>query len=62
MHFGINDSKKFAEKCSMQLIEEKTFFPEALEMLGKKLELVTRISMKIAEKKKQVLILRLKLN
>lgn len=30
MHFGINDSKKFAEKCSMQLIEEKTFFPEAL--------------------------------
>ncbi|MBQ6844663.1 MAG: class I SAM-dependent methyltransferase [Agathobacter sp.] len=62
MHFGINDSKKFAEKCSMQLIEEKTFFPEALQILGTKLGLVTRISMKIAEKKKQVLILRLKLN
>lgn len=61
MYFGINDSKKFADKCGMQLLEEKSFFPDALQMLGKKLGLVTRISMKIAEKKKQVLILKLKL-
>lgn len=61
MYFGINDSKEFADKCGMQLLEEKGFFPDALQMLGKKLGLVTRISMKIAEKRKQVLILKLKL-
>lgn len=62
MYFGINDSKEFAAKCGMQLLEEKTFFPDALEMLGKKLGFVTKVSMKVAEKKKQVIILRLKLN
>lgn len=62
MYFGINDSKEFANKCSMELLEEKTFFPEALKMLGKKLSFVTKVSMKVAEKKKQVIILRLKLN
>ena len=61
MYFGINDSKEFANKCSMELLEEKTFFP-ALKMLGKKLSFVTKVSMKVAEKKKQVIILRLKLN
>lgn len=62
MYFGINDSKVFAEKCGMLLLEEKTFFPDALQMLGKKLGFVTKVSMKIAEKKKQVMILHLKLN
>ena len=62
MYFGINDSKEFANKCGMELLEEKTFFPEALQMLGKKLAFVTKVSMKVAEKKKQVIILRLKLN
>ena len=62
MYFGINDSKEFADKCGTQLLEEKTFFPDALQMLGKKLGFVTKVSMKVAEKKKQVIILRLKLN
>ena len=62
MYFGINDSKAFADKCGMELLEEKTFYPDALVMLGKRLNLVTRVSMKVAEKKKQVLILHLKLN
>ena len=62
MYFGINDSKVFAEKCGMLLLEEKTFFPDALQMLGKKLDFVTKVSMKIAEKKKQVMVLHLKLN
>ena len=35
MYFGINDSKEFADKCGMELLEEKTFFPYALKMLGK---------------------------
>ena len=62
MYFGINDSKTFAEKCDMELLEVKTFYPDALSMLGKRLNLVTRVSMMVAEKKKQVLILHLKLN
>ena len=62
MYFGINDSKTFAEKCGMELLEVKTFYPDALAMLGKRLNLVTKVSMKVAEKKKQVLILHLKRN
>ena len=62
MYFGINDSKAFAEKCGVELLEVKTFYPDALAMLGKRLNLVTRVSMMVAEKKKQVLILHLKLN
>ena len=62
MYFGINDSKEFADKCGMELLEEKTFFPDALKLLGKKLGFVTKVSMKIAEKKKQVLILHLRLS
>ena len=62
MYFGINDSKSFAEKCGTVLLEEKTFFPDALRLLSKKLNLVTRISMKTAERKKQALILHLKLD
>ena len=46
----------------MELLEVRTFYPDALAMLGKKLNLVTRVSMLVAEKKKQVLILHLKLN
>ena len=60
MHFGVDDSKAFAVKCGMELLEERTFFPDALRMLGKRLNLVSRISMRIAEWKKQALILRLK--
>lgn len=62
MYFGINDSATFAQKCGMELLDVRTFYPDALKMLGKKLNLVTRVSMKVAEKKKQVLILHLKLN
>ena len=62
MYFGIDDSRAFAEKCGAMLLEERTFFPDALKMLGKKLTMVTRISMKTAEKKKLVLILHLRLN
>lgn len=51
MYFGINDSKEFANKCGMELLEEKTFFPDVLKMLGKKLGFITKVSMKVAEKK-----------
>jgi O-methyltransferase involved in polyketide biosynthesis len=59
MYFGIDDSKAFANKCGVKLLEERTFFPDALSMLDKKLNFVTRLFMKISEKKKRVLILHL---
>ena len=61
MYFGINDSKAFAKKCGVILIEEKTFFPEALSMLGKKLNLISKVSMKVADDKKRVIILHIRL-
>ena len=61
MYFGIDDTGAFAAKCGAELLEERTFFPDALRMLGKKLSIVTRVSMRVAESKRQVLILRLKL-
>ncbi len=61
MYFGVDDSRQFAQKCGTVLLEEKTFFPDALKMLGKKLNLVTRISMRNAERNKMSLILHLKL-
>ena len=62
MYFGIDDSKAFAERCGTVLLDERTFFPDALKMLGRKLTMVTRISMKTAERRKLVLILHLKLD
>lgn len=61
MYFGIDNSREFAAKCQTVLLEERTFFPDALKMLGKKLNLMTRISMKTAERGKLVMILHLKL-
>lgn len=61
MYFGVDDSKEFARKCDAVLLEEKTFFTDALKMLGRKLSLITRISMKTAEKKKMALILHMAL-
>ena len=61
MYFGIDDSKAFAKKCGVVLLDERTFFPDALKMLGKKLTMGTRISMKTAERRKLVRILHLKL-
>ena len=62
MYFGVNDSKAFADKCGVKLLEERTFFPDALKMLGRKLSFLTRVLMRIAERRKQVLILHLELN
>ena len=61
MYFGIDDSREFADKCGAVLLEERTFFPDALKILKNKLKLITTISMKVAESKKQVKILHLKL-
>ena len=62
MYFGIDDCIDFAKKCGTLLLEERTFFPDALKMLGKKLGFMTRMSMKTAERKKLVMILHLRLS
>ncbi|MGI6333514.1 MAG: class I SAM-dependent methyltransferase [Saccharofermentanales bacterium] len=61
MYFGIDDSKAFTDNCGVKLLEEWTFFPDALQMLGRKLGFVTKLFMKVSEKKKRLLILHLKL-
>ncbi len=61
MYFGIDSCKDFAVKCGTVLLEERTFFPDALRMLGKRLNFMTRLSMKTAERKKLVMILHLRL-
>jgi len=62
MYFGINDSKAFADKCDAKLLEERTFFSNVLSILGRKLGLITKVFIRISEKKKRIFILHLKLN
>ena len=62
MYGYVNDSKDFAKQVNCELIEEILFFGDTLDKLGKKLNLISRISMKSANKKKQTIILHLKLN
>lgn len=59
MYFYVDDSREFVQKCGAVLLGEKTFFPDALRILKNKLSPITKVSMRIAEQKKQVLILHL---
>lgn len=61
MHFYIENPREFAKKSDCQLIECRGFYKDALEMLSKKLSLYTKISMKIADKRNNAMILHLKL-
>lgn len=60
-YFYIENPKEFAKKAECQLIECRGFYKDALEMLSKKLSLYTKISMKIADKRNNAMILHLKL-
>ena len=62
MYFGIDDSNVFAKKCGTVLLEERTFFSDALRMLENRLNFMTRLSMKTAERRKLVMILHLRLS
>ena len=61
MHFYIENPREFAKKANCQLIECRGFYKDALNMLSKKLSLYTKISMKIADKRNNAMILHLKL-
>ena len=60
MHFYIENSVDFSKKTDTILVEELTFFKDARELLRKKLNFITKLFMKIADTKKQALIIHLK--
>jgi len=62
MYFFINDGKVFAERTGTTYLDERTFFTDARKMLKNKLGLVTKVSMTVADKKKQTMIIQLGLN
>ncbi len=61
MYFYIEDAEEFARKANCQLIECRGFYKDALKILDKKLGLYSKISMRIADKRKNAMILHLKL-
>ena len=62
MYFYVNDGRAFAQKCGMELIEQRTFYTAARKMLKRKLKLYTRIAMKVCDDGGRTIILHLKLN
>ncbi|MBE6510109.1 MAG: class I SAM-dependent methyltransferase [Methanobrevibacter millerae] len=61
MYFYVNNCKEFASKSNTILIEERTFYPKTLKMLSKELSFMTKLFMKIADSRKNAIILHLKL-
>ena len=60
MHFYIEDSVSFSKKTDTVLVEELILFKDARELLRKKLSFITKLFMKIADSKRQALIIHLK--
>lgn len=60
-YFYIENPAEFAKKANCQLIECRGFYKDALKMLSNKLSLYSKISMKIADKRNNAMILHLKL-
>ena len=60
MYFYIEDSVSFSKKTDTVLVEELIFFKDARELLRKKLKFITKLFMKIADYKRQALIIHLK--
>ena len=59
--FYINDAQEFAHKIGMRLLDERVFYTEARQLLGKKLKLYTRIAMKVCDDKKRAIFVHLQL-
>lgn len=62
MYFYVNDGLAFAQKCGVEIIEQRTFYTAARKMLKRKLKLYTRIAMKVCDDGGRTIILHLKLN
>ena len=61
MYFYIENPNEFAKKANCKLIECRGFFKDAIKILNKKVGLYTKISMKVAENRKNAMILHLKI-
>ena len=61
MYFYIENPTEFSKKANCKLIECRGFYKDALKMLSDKLSLYTKISMKIADKRNNAMILHLRL-
>ena len=62
MYFYVNDGQAFAQKCGMELVEQRTFYTAARKILKRKLKLYTRIAMKVCDDGGRTIILHLDLN
>ncbi|BET21968.1 hypothetical protein [Solobacterium moorei] len=62
MTFAVDDSSEFAKEAHVTLLEEKLFFSEIREILGKRANFISRLSMKNADRGKKTIILRLRLS
>ena len=62
MYFYVNDPLKFAEENGVELLEVRGFYKEARKIIGRKLNLYTRVAMKVADDKKRTLLLHLQLS
>ena len=60
MHFYIEDGIEFSKKTDTILAEELTFFKDARKLLRKKINFITKLFMKIADCRRQALIIHLK--
>lgn len=61
MYFYINDAEEFAFKTNTKLLESRVFYTDARKILSKKVGLYSRIAMKIADDRKNAIILHLKI-
>jgi O-methyltransferase involved in polyketide biosynthesis len=61
MYFFIDDVNEFVKKANCQLIECRGFYKEAIKILNKKVGLYAKISMKVADRRNNAMILHLKI-
>ena len=59
MTFAVDDSVEFANKAHADLLEERLFFSEIREILGRSANFISRLLMKNADRGKKTIILRL---
>ncbi|WP_407424768.1 class I SAM-dependent methyltransferase [Methanobrevibacter sp.] len=61
MYFYVENADGFAKKADCQLIECRGFYKDAIKILNKKTGLYTKISMKVADRRNNAMIIHLKI-
>lgn len=62
MYFYVDDAARFAAALDCELLELRGFFKEALAVLGRRLSLLSRVAMRVADGKRRCQIIRLRLS